>query len=118
MNTIIKIKRIYQPCEKTDGYRVLVDRLWPRGVKKENAAIDIWIKEIGPSNALRKWFNHDAAKWKTFCSKYEKELQSSPALPQINSLLKDKKIVTFLYSAKDEEHNQAEALKAFLMKKN
>ena len=113
----IKIKRVYEAAEKEDGFRVLVDRLWPRGIKKENAHVDMWSKEIAPSTALRKWFNHEAEKWSEFNRKYKAELKQSPALEELLEIIKNHKVVTLVYSAKDEQHNQAVALKEFLESK-
>ena len=110
----IAIKRIYEPFSKTDGYRILVDRLWPRGIKKEDAHVDLWLKEVAPSTALRKWFNHEPEKWKSFLTKYKAELKDSAAHGELVALLKQHKTVTLLYSAKDEQHNQAVALREFL----
>jgi uncharacterized protein YeaO (DUF488 family) len=112
----IKIKRAYEPKENVDGFRILVDRLWPRGIKKEDLEVDIWLKEIAPSAALRKWFNHDAEKWKPFKTKYINELKHSPFAEQILTQVKKYKNVTLVYSAKDEQHNQAVVLKDFLEK--
>jgi len=112
----IKIKRIYEPYTASDGFRVLVDRLWPRGIKKETARIDLWLKEAAPSNELRKWFDHDPEKWKAFITKYRAELKGSPALDQLRTLVNEHKVVTLLYGAKDEQHNQAVALAQFLDK--
>ena len=106
----VAIKRVYEPFSKTDGYRILVDRLWPRGIKKEDAHVDQWLKAVAPSTALRKWFNHEPEKWKSFLTKYEAELKGSAALGELLALLKQHKTVTLLYSAKDEQHNQAAAL--------
>lgn len=111
---IIKIKRVYEAKESADGFRILVDRLWPRGIKKEDLDVDIWLKEIAPSAELRKWFHHDISKWKTFQSKYTAELKQSVALPELLQLIEKHKQVTLLYSAKDEAHNQATVIKAFL----
>ncbi|AYB35652.1 DUF488 family protein [Chryseolinea soli] len=108
------IKRVYEPFSKTDGYRILVDRLWPRGIKKEDAHVDQWLKEIAPSTALRKWFNHEPEKWKSFLTKYKAELKGSAALDELLALLKQHKTVTLLYGAKDEQHNQAVALTKFI----
>ena len=110
----IKIKRIYEPYDMLDGYRVLVDRLWPRGIKKESAGIDVWLKEVAPSTELRKWFDHDAKKWKDFIKKYEAELKLTGDFADLVALAKKHKTVTLLYSAKDEEHNQAVALAQFI----
>lgn len=113
----LKIKRIYEEPDAKDGFRILVDRIWPRGVKKEEAAIDIWLKEIAPSTKLRKWFNHDPEKWEEFREKYFSELKESLALTELKELLKNHKIITLLYSAKDEQHNQARAIAEYLKKK-
>ncbi|HEY5744627.1 MAG TPA: DUF488 domain-containing protein [Chryseolinea sp.] len=110
----IAIKRVYEPFSKADGYRILVDRLWPRGIKKEDAHVDQWLKEVAPSTALRKWFNHEPEKWKSFLTKYKAELKGSAALDELLALLKQHKTVTLLYGAKDEQHNQAAALKQFI----
>ncbi len=113
----IKIKRAYEPSEKADGFRILVDRLWPRGIKKEDAHFDIWLKEIAPSTELRKWFNHETEKWEEFNKKYSTELKGSPALEELLELLKKHKTITLVYGAKDEQHNQAVVLKEFLENK-
>ena len=110
----IHIKRIYDPVSKTDGYRILVDRLWPRGIKKEDAHIDKWMKEVAPSTALRKWFNHEPEKWPQFITKYRAELKASNDFAELVSLTNEHKAITLLYSAKDEQHNQAVALKQFI----
>jgi uncharacterized protein YeaO (DUF488 family) len=110
----VRIKRIYEPAAKSDGYRILVDRLWPRGIKKADAHFDKWLKEVAPTNELRKWFSHDPEKWKQFITKYHSELKGSDAFKELRSLVKEHKTVTLLYGAKDEEHNQAEALRQFL----
>jgi uncharacterized protein YeaO (DUF488 family) len=112
----LKIKRAYQPKEKSDGFRVLVDRIWPRGLKREDAHFDVWMKEIAPSTALRKWFNHDPEKWEEFNEKYKSELKQSPHLEELLGYLKEHKTVTLIYGAKDEQHNQAVVLKDFLEK--
>lgn len=110
------IKRIYEPVAKSDGFRVLVDRLWPRGISKEAAKLDLWLPDIGPSTALRKWFNHDPARWTEFQHRYHVELKEKTAL--LTTIQEQAKIrpVTLLYSAKDEQHNQAVALQSFLLK--
>jgi uncharacterized protein YeaO (DUF488 family) len=112
----IKIKRIYEPYEKNDGYRILVDRLWPRGIKKEAAHFDIWLKEVAPSTLLRKWFNHEPEKWPQFLIKYRTELKASAALDELISLVNKHKLVTLLYGSKNEDFNQAAALKQFIAK--
>ena len=112
----IKIKRVYEKFEKEDGYRILVDRLWPRGLTKEKASVDLWLKEIAPSAELRKWFGHEPAKWNDFKKKYLLELQENK---EPVSLLKEKmkdRFVTLLYGAKDQEHNEALALLNYLTK--
>lgn len=106
----LKIKRIYEPQSPQDGYRILVDRLWPRGIKKENPGIDLWFKDIAPSTPLRQWFNHEAAKWPAFTRKYKEELQQSEALQELKTLIKKEQRVTLLYSAKEEKYNQAVVL--------
>lgn len=114
----IKAKRIYEKATKNDGVRVLVDRIWPRGVSKEDAQLDEWLKEIAPSTELRKWFNHDKDRFSGFARKYKNELKGHSGL--IEDLLEKwkEKSITLLYSAKDEEHNQAVVLKAFLEQQN
>jgi uncharacterized protein YeaO (DUF488 family) len=113
---MIKIKRIYEKIEKDDGYRVLVDRLWPRGVKKAAAKLDQWFKEIAPSEELRKNFGHDPSKWKIFKSAYLRELRGSAAKEALGELLKvaKKGNLTLLFAARDEEHNNAVVLKQVL----
>ena len=109
----MKIKRVYEKPEKDDGTRILVDRLWPRGMTKEKAAVDLWLKEIAPSTALRKWFNHDPAKWPEFIQRYRKELEHNKE--QVSILKKElSKEVTLLYASKDEKHNDAVVLKEML----
>jgi DNA-3-methyladenine glycosylase len=108
----IKIKRVYEPAARGDGVRILVDRLWPRGVKKD--AIDLWLKDIAPSNELRNWFHHEEPKWASFRAKYRKELAANKeAVAELRKAAKGK-IVTLLYGAKDEEHNQAVVIAEFL----
>jgi uncharacterized protein YeaO (DUF488 family) len=107
----MKIKRVYEKPEKDDGIRILVDRLWPRGLTKEKARVDLWLKDIAPSTELRKWFGHDPGKWKEFRKRYSDELKKNEE--QV-SLLKDQiknGTVTLVYGAKDEEHNEAFVLK-------
>jgi uncharacterized protein YeaO (DUF488 family) len=107
----IKIKRVYEPAERGDGKRILVDRLWPRGVKK--TAIDVWIKDVAPSDALRDWFHHEEPKWRAFRSKYRKELSANKdAVAELRKAAKG--TATLLYGAKDEAHNQAVVLAEYL----
>jgi uncharacterized protein YeaO (DUF488 family) len=113
----VNLKRIYNPASADDGFRVLVDRLWPRGVSKEEAKLDLWLKEIAPSNELREWFGHDPAKWSEFEKRYEKELdENTEAVAQFREILKQHKTVTILYGARDQEHNEAVVLKNYLEK--
>ena len=105
---MILIKRVYEDKSEDDGYRVLVDRLWPRGLSKEKAAVNSWMKDIGPSDELRKWFNHDPAKWTEFKKRYRRELESKKAmLDELKRLSNEHDRLTLLYGAKDEQHNQA-----------
>lgn len=112
---MIRLKRVYDPPEAEDGFRVLVERLWPRGMRKERAMIDLWIRDAGASPELRKWFAHDPAKWDEFQDKYFHELSKKPEIVrQLVELMKEKPVITFLFAAKDTEHNNAVALKKFL----
>ena len=105
---MIKIKRAYEKPSKDDGCRILVDRLWPRGITKNKARIDLWLKEVSPSNELRKWFSHDVEKWDDFKKKYRIELKKEKELLQkIKEFEKENKIVTLIYAAKDDAHNNA-----------
>ncbi|MFY4729568.1 DUF488 domain-containing protein [Nitrospira sp. BLG_2] len=113
----ILVKRVYEPAAKSDGFRVLVDRLWPRGLSKESAHIDLWLRDIGPSTELRKWFNHDPARWAEFQRRYYAELKEKATLLATIKKHAKTKPVTLLYSAKDEQHNQAVALRSFLLKR-
>ena len=110
----IKIKRVYEKTGTEDGYRILVDRLWPRGLTRERAAIDVWFKEIAPSPELRKWFGHDPEKFVEFRTRYIEELSKNPAIAIVSSLLAKHKIVTLVYAAKSEEINHAVILKEFM----
>ncbi len=112
---MIAIKRAYEEAAKEDGERILVERLWPRGVSKEKAVIDLWMKEIAPTTELRKWFGHIPERWEEFEKRYWKELEGNKeAVDALRKLMKEKKKVTFIYAAHDEEHNGALALKTFL----
>lgn len=111
---MVKIKRAYEPAEKADGTRVLVDRIWPRGVSKEEAAIDWWAKEVAPSNELRKWFGHEPTKYPEFERRYRAELVGNEQLAELRELTKKDDVVTLVYGARDEEHNQAQVLKGVL----
>ena len=103
----MKIKRAYAPVEDTDGYRILVDRLWPRGISKEKAKIDLWLKSVAPSNDLRKWFGHDP-------KRYQAELEESGALDELRTAIKEHPNATLLFAAHDEEHNNAVVLQHLL----
>lgn len=113
----IKIKRIYEPYAESDGYRILVDRLWPRGIKKEGAHIDKWLKEIAPSTALRKWYNHQPRLWEQFRQKYHEELNNSPALDELKNDLHHHKDVTLLFGSREEKINHAVVLRQFISDK-
>lgn len=113
----IQLKRVYEAPEESDGYRILTDRLWPRGISKEKAALDKWAKDMAPSPELRKWFGHDPEKYEEFRKKYRKELEENPAREDFLNLVKDKLKegrVSLLFGAKDKEHNQAVVLRDFL----
>lgn len=110
----INLKRIYEPRAERDGYRVLVDRLWPRGVAKKSAAIDLWLKEVAPSTALRRWFNHDAEKWDEFKTRYFTELDDNRQDLQPLLVAAQKGTVTLVYASRDEKHNEAVALRQYL----
>ena len=115
---MIEIKRVYDPPSKEDGSRILIDCLWPRGMSKEKAKLDLWMKEIAPSDQLRTWFSHEPEKWAEFQKRYQNELSAKQDLfDQIKQLEKEKGTVTLVYSAKDTEHNNAVALKTMLGKK-
>ena len=110
----IRLKRVYEPPGPDDGIRILVERLWPRGVNKQKAAIDHWAKEVSPSPELRKWYGHDVEKWDEFRRRYEAELdQKTDLLDDLKKRVKEGP-VTFVYAARDEEHNSAMVLKEFL----
>ncbi len=114
---MIQIKRAYEPASKDDGQRILVERLWPRGVKKEALRLDQWIKEVAPSTALRQWFQHDPAKWSEFRRRYFHELEKRANVWQPVLALARRGRVTLVYSAHDTEHNNAIALEEFLRAK-
>jgi len=111
----VKLKRAYEPPAAADGIRILVDRLWPRGVSKADAALDHWMKEIAPSTELRKWFGHDPARWDEFCRRYTEELhRNAEFLGQLRSLARQNP-VTLVYSAHDEVHNDAIVLRDLVL---
>jgi uncharacterized protein YeaO (DUF488 family) len=103
----LQIKRAYDPPSPKDGTRILVDRLWPRGLTKEEAGVDLWLKEIAPSTELRVWFGHDPSKWQEFRSRYRAELHDKPELMASVKERAEDGVVTLLYAAKDEKHNHA-----------
>jgi uncharacterized protein YeaO (DUF488 family) len=108
---VIALKRIYEPYEKDDGFRVLVDRLWPRGISKQKAHLDLWLKDIGPSNELRQWFGHREDRWAEFKKRYGQELRAKKEeLAQLASLAEEHSKLTLLYGARDQEHNEAVVL--------
>lgn len=116
-NEMLKIKRVYEKPGPSDGERILVDRLWPRGLSKKRAKIDKWMKDIAPSDGLRKWFSHKEERWEGFKTRYSKELKYKKDLIKELKMLSKNKSVTLLYSAKDEERNNAVALLEFLKKR-
>lgn len=111
---MIQTKRVYDPTAKTDGKRFLVDRLWPRGLKKEALKVDGWVKAVAPSDALRRWFNHDPARWKEFERRYRAELKAEPATWQPLLEAAEAGDLTLLFSAHDPQHNNAVVLQAYL----
>jgi uncharacterized protein YeaO (DUF488 family) len=111
---VIRLKRVYEEPSQKDGLRILVDRLWPRGLTKERAAVDLWLKDVAPSTELRKWFGHDPAKWKPFQARYRKELDEKQDALDLLKQKSEGHTVTLLYGARDEEHNEATVLKDVL----
>jgi len=112
----IRIKRVYEEPDKDDGVRILVDRLWPRGLTKEKARVDLWLKEIAPSTELRKWFAHDPKKWKKFRGRYETEIRHKDDLIKVLNQKAREGTITLIYGARDEKHNEALVLKHILEK--
>jgi uncharacterized protein YeaO (DUF488 family) len=111
---MIKIKRVFERPTGEDGYRILVDSLWPRGISKKDAAIDLWLREVAPGNDLRKWFGHAPEKWVEFQKKYEKELdQNESIIQEFKEILRRETVVTLVYAAKDELHNQAVVIRKY-----
>ncbi len=110
----IRIKRVYERPDTEDGTRILVDRLWPRGLTKAKASVDLWLKDIAPSTELRKWFGHDPAKWAEFKTRYHAELQANDEQVALLQAEIAKRTVTLVYGAKDEAHNEAVVLQEFL----
>jgi uncharacterized protein YeaO (DUF488 family) len=108
----VRLKRAYAPAEAADGFRILVDRLWPRGMTKEQLHVDAWMKELAPSAQLRKWFGHDPARWQGFTARYRAELEVPPARPLLDELRRraQRQTLTLVFAARDEEHNNARVL--------
>jgi uncharacterized protein YeaO (DUF488 family) len=113
---MIQIKRAYDPVEESDGYRILIDRLWPRGVSKEQLRHDAWLKEIAPTDELREWLDHEPDKFGEFKRQYKNELDSNDQLEKLLSICESHDSVTLIYSAKDQKHNNAVVLKEYLEK--
>jgi uncharacterized protein YeaO (DUF488 family) len=111
---MIRLKRVYEEPSKEDGFRILVERLWPRGLTKERVAVDLWLKDIAPSPELRAWFGHDPTKWEQFYKRYWAELERKQDLINLLKQKSKEGTVTFVYAAQNEKHNSAVILKAFL----
>ena len=111
---MIRLKRVYEPPSRTDGSRILVDRLWPRGLTKERAAVTLWLKDVAPSTELRKWFGHAPARWKPFQARYRKELREKKDVLELLKRKSKAHTVTLVYAARDEQHNEALVLKRIL----
>ena len=111
---MIKLKRVYESPSPKDGLRVLVERLWPRGLTKERAAVDLWLKDVAPSAELRKWFGHDPARWEQFQERYRQELRQKKDAVQLLRQKGKEGTVTLVYAARDEDHNGALVLKRLL----
>ncbi|MBS1615624.1 MAG: DUF488 family protein [Bacteroidetes bacterium] len=113
---MIQLKRVYEAQSSEDGFCVLVDRLWPRGISKEKLSDVLWLKEVAPSTELRKWFAHDPEKWPAFQKKYQEELQSNAAFLELKALAAAHRNICLLYAARDEVHNEAQVLATLLKK--
>jgi uncharacterized protein YeaO (DUF488 family) len=111
---MLAIKRVYETPASSDGYRILVDRLWPRGLSKEKAALDLWLQEIAPTPELRKWFNHVPERFADFTAQYEEELTHNSAVKQLRAIMQDHQTVTLLYAAHSPDINHAKVLLNFL----
>lgn len=110
----IQTKRVYEETNESDGYLILTERLWPRGVSKDRAALDRWMKSVAPSHDLRKWFDHDPEKWEEFKERYRRELFGSEAVDELLDLIEQHETVTFVYASKNQTHNSTMLLKEFL----
>lgn len=111
---MIRLKRVYETPGEDDGFRVLVERLWPRGLSKQRARVDLWLKGVAPSPELRKWYGHETGKWETFRRRYREELRHNDAVAQMRDLLRDHARVTFVFAARDPDYNSARLLQEFL----
>lgn len=114
MKTKVLVKRVYEGAAAKDGYRVLVDRLWPRGIRKTDLPYDLWAKELTPSPDLRNWFHQDTSRWPVFVQRYRAELAANPAVPALLQQFRTCKTITLLYASADPEHNHALVLQEFL----
>ncbi len=114
---MLKIKRVYEEPAREDGFRILIDRLWPRGLTKEKAKVDLWLKEIAPSDTLRKWYQHDPEKWFEFKRRYFSELKGKKEFLDLIQNKAKKETVTLLFGSKEEKFNNAQALKEYFQKK-
>ncbi|NKY40128.1 DUF488 family protein [Cellulomonas septica] len=110
----VRVRRVYDEPSDDDGLRVLVDRLWPRGLTKERAAVDVWLKDVAPSTELRRWFHHEEPLFDEFARRYRAELATNPALDRLREVVATHEVVTLLYGAKDPDHNQATVLRELL----
>jgi uncharacterized protein YeaO (DUF488 family) len=118
MQMSIELKRVYDPASESDGYRILVDRLWPRGLTEESARVDLWLRRVAPTTELRKWYSHDVEKWPEFQKRYESELAAhGELLDLILDIERHRKIVTILFGAKDVEHNEANVVLTVLKRR-
>ena len=116
---VIKLKRVYEPPSPEDGFRILVDRLWPRGLSKERAQVDLWMRDIAPSTELRKWFGHETAKWEGFGERYREELGGhEDLLDQLRDLERREGTLTLLFGARDEVHNEAQVIEQVLLERD
>jgi uncharacterized protein YeaO (DUF488 family) len=115
---MLQLKRVYEEPSKDDGFRVLVERLWPRGLTKERAKVDLWLKDVAPSPELRKWYSHDVAKWKEFQERYLNELKTRPDEIELLRGKSKEGVVTLVYAAHDPEHNSALVLKRYLERRH
>lgn len=111
---MFRVKRVYEAPDSGDGERILVDRMWPRGLSKKRAAVDLWLRDLAPSSELRRWFGHDPARWAEFKKKYYCELQTNPRADEAIKAFARGEVVTLLFAARDEDHNNAVALREYL----